>query len=419
MKTALNTYLSRLSMFSRNVRLLLLGDLLIGLGLTFWLLLFNLYLKEYGADLGLSEAGANVFIGRTMAISQVAAALFALPAAWLASRFDMKKVLIGAHLLSCLAYAACILSTRPGALRACVFFGTGFCVFFWVLAGPFTMENTTDKERTYVFSLAFTLRLVGSIGGNLLAGNLKELAFGLGLSQLEAYRLAILCGLGVSALAVVPFSLMRGGAKAEKMGSADWGFFGKAILPSALVSVGAGLIVQFMNLFLKDTFPGLKDSQIGLYLSMQSGTMVFGMLLAPLLAEKYGKVRVIVWTQLLSIPFMLTLAFTRDLRAAVVALVIRAALMNMGGPVSNTLVLELCRKSERGLLSALFTMDWNLAWSVSALIYGQMGGDYTRMFIAAVGLYMASTTCYYAFFKDSEAEMERRKKAGPEVFEPV
>ncbi|MBI4677341.1 MAG: MFS transporter [Elusimicrobia bacterium] len=426
----LRLYWSRVRMFSRNIRLLLLGDLLIGLGMTFWGLLFNLYLKELGAGLGYDEAGVGMFIGKTTAIAQAAAALCALPAGFCAGRWDHKTVLIASHLLSLAAFVAAIVSPTPGGLHAFLFLAAGASVFFWVVTGPFTMENTTAEERTYVFTLAFALRLVGGVAGSILAGHLKEAAALSGLSQIAAYRGAILAGLGVSLLGVVPFLLIRG-TRAAAVGERrlslegfrdwDWRYYGKALLPSCLLSVGAGLIVQFMNLYLKDTFPRLLDSQIGFYMSLQSATMVFGMLAAPLLAEKQGKVRTIVGTQIASLPFMLALALTHDLRVAVAAMLLRAALMNMSGPVSNTLVMELCRKREQGVLSALFTLNWNLAWAMSALAFGHMKGDYQLMFFAAIGLYIASTTLYGFLFRGAEAELERRRKAlaGPvEVFEP-
>ncbi|MBI5882640.1 MAG: MFS transporter [Elusimicrobia bacterium] len=427
----LGLYWSRLRRFSRNIRLLLLGDLLIGLGMTFWGLLFNLYLKEFGAGLGFDDAGTGMFIGKTTAIAQVAAALCALPAGFCAGRWDHRTVLIVSHLVSLAAFVLAILNPSPEGLHLCLFLGAGASVFFWVVTGPFTMENTESEERAYVFTLAFTLRLVGSIGGNILAGHVKEWAALAGLSQLAAYRAAILAGLGVSLLGVIPFLMIRSGRHEpcpQERGLSlsgirdwDWAYYGKALLPSFILAIGAGLIVQFMNLYLKDSFPGLSDSRIGFFMSLQSATMVVGMLAAPLLAEKIGKVRTIVGSQLASLPFMLALAVTADLEVAVGAMLLRASLMNMSGPVSNTLVMELCRKREQGVLSALFTLNWNLSWAMSALVFGRMKGDYKLMFFAAIGLYIISTLLYGAFFRGAEAEVERRKKAvegGLEVYEP-
>lgn len=430
MDALLKVYLSRIRMFSGNIRLLLLGDLLIGLGMTFWGLLFNLYLKAFGAGLGLGDAGVGMFIGKTTAIAQVAAAVCALPAGYCAARWNHRTVLIVSHLASVALFAAAILHPAPGGLHVLLFLATGAAVFFWVVIGPFTMDNTTSWERTYVFTMAFTLRLVGSVAGNVLAGHVKESVIAAGLSELAAYRGAILGGLSLSLLGVVPFLLIKdrpapaGSPRRLGLGDLlgmDWRFFGRALLPSAVLSIGAGLVVQFMNLYLKESFPGLKDSQIGFFMSLQSATMVLGMLAAPLLAEKKGKVMTIVGTQLASIPFMLALALTGDVRVAVVALVLRAGLMNMSGPIANTLVMELCRKREQGVLAALFTLDWNLAWAMSAMVFGHMKGNYAMMFYVAIGLYVASTALYYVVFKDAEDELERRRKAGAplEVFEPL
>ncbi|MBI5624478.1 MAG: MFS transporter [Elusimicrobia bacterium] len=427
----LRLYLSRLRMFSRNIRLLLLGDLLIGLGMTFWGLLFNLYLKQFGADMGLDDAGTGMFIGKTTAIAQVAAAVCALPAGFFASRWDHRRVLIVSHLVSLAAFVGAIISHTVSGMHFFLFLGAGTSVFFWVVTGPFTMENTSSEERPYVFTLAFTLRLVGSIAGNILAGHVKDWSALAGLSELTAYRTAIIAGLAVSLLGVIPFLLIRPrkhdacvqeeGLTLSGIRDWDWPYFVRALLPGTVLSIGAGLIVQFMNLYLKDSFPGLSDAKIGFYMSLTSATMVFGMLAAPLLAEKKGKVRTIVGTQLASLPFMLALAVTTDLRIAVAAMLIRASLMNMSGPISNTLVMELCRKREQGVLSALFTLNWNLSWAGSALVFGHLQGNYKLMFFVAIGLYIVSTTLYGMLFRGAEAELDRRKKAalgGLEVFEP-
>jgi len=406
-------YAGRLRLFSRNIRLFLLGDALIGLGMTFWMLLFNLYLKQLGLSMGMDETQAGAFIGRTTAVAQFAAAALALPAGYLAARMRHKTLLVGAQCLSTAAYIGAILAGGPVSLNVLLFWASGLAVFMHVVSGPFIMQNTGPKERTYVFSLTFTLRLAGGVIGNIIAGQLKDGAAALGIAELVAYRWTILGGLAFSLLGVIPFLLLRQEAPAESGGDRvsfselrgmNWGLFAKAILPSFILAVGAGLIVQFMNLYLKDTFPQLTDARIGFYMSLQFATMVFGLLAAPVLSERLGKVRTIVATEAASIPFMLVLALTGDLRLAVGAMVMRAALMNMGWPVYNTLVMELCTKKEQGILAALFTLDWNLSWAISALIYGRMDGDYRSMFLIAIGLYLASMGLFFVFFKDSEAD---------------
>jgi MFS family permease len=412
-------YASRLKLFSRNVRLLMIGDACIGLGLTFWTLLFNLYLKSLAAQLVLGPAETSHFIGRTTAVSQLAFALFALPAGYLAGRMRHKPMLVAAHVLSSLAYIGAALTSSPDLMRACFFFASGFMVVFWVVLGPFTMRNTSPQERTYVFTIAMILRLVGGIVGYVLAGRIKDLAGASGVGELSAYRWTIVGGLLFSFLAVIPMLRIDEDAAAPQHDRLtfrgalrmDWVLFGKALLPTAIVMTGAGLIVQFMNLYLKDTFPGLQDGQIGLIMSLQSATMVVGMLAAPLLAERLGKVRTIVGAQLASLPFMVALSLTSDLRVAVLAVAIRAALMNMSNPVANTLVLELCRGREQGVLSALFEMCAGLSWAVAALFFGHMQGDYRMMFFIAVALYFTSTLLYYAFFKETEARLSADQAA--------
>jgi MFS family permease len=426
-------YFSRLKMFDRNVRLLLLGDLFIALGMTFWGLLFNLYLRTLAIqNFNMNPMEVSAFVGDIAATGQLAAAVFSLPAGILAARWNQKYLLILAHFLSSFAFIGAILSPGPMSIQIFVFISS-LKVFNDIVTGPFVMRNSTPVERTYIFSLAFILKLGCGVFGANVAGAVKDwLAESASLTQIESYQWAILGGIALSMIGVIPFLFIRvpktkEGAERKLTLSGwrkwDWKLFAKAIIPATILSTGAGLIVQFMTLYLKESFPGIEDRSIGMYMSFQHATMILGLILAPVLAEKLGKIRTIVSTQLLSVPFMFILAVTGDITVAVGAMVLRAALMNMSGPVGDTLTIELCRKEEQEIFTALKTMFWAGSWGMSGLIYGQMkevseriygdtSHDYALMFFVAIGLYLTSTILYYVFFRNAEKEIAAARAAG-------
>jgi MFS family permease len=392
-------------MFSRNVRLFILGQFLVNLGMTFWSLLFNLYLEEAGFN--------KAAIGNTLAVGSLAAALFSLPAGFLVAYLDKRWLLIISELFTSVFAGLALTSLESPTLKSAVFMAFAFMTFSKVVAGPFIMSNTSKLERTYVFSVLFITALLAGVIGNLFAGHLKDLLHESGISVLLGYRYAIGVGVFLSLSGIAPYLFMdKTSSKEPRTGrltmrlfvikKMNWGLFTKALIPSIMISAGAGLIIQFINLYFKDTFKS-QDTAIGLYLSLQSATMALGVMLAPLIAEKLGKVNTIVSTQLLSIPFMLLLAVTGRLDLAILAFLIRAALMNMSNPVYNTLLLEQCKPEEQGMLNALLQMTASLSWSIAAVVFGSLlHGNYKVSFYIAIVLYCLSSVLYYVFFRDAD-----------------
>ncbi len=400
---ALRDYGARLKLFNRNVRLFLFGALLANLGMTFWMLLFNLYLQEVGFS--------KALIGDILSIGNLSVAAMALPAGYLAGRIKLKIQLVLMSFLSSVGFMLAILMEKPSFLIFFIVIAFGLSAFVRVLSGPFIMRNSTEKERTYIFSTLFIIFLAGGVLGNALGGWTKEAMLSGGLSAILAYRYTILIGIGASFLGLIPFLMIdeeeepKDKSRLLKLSGIrnwNWPLFGKAFLPQAMLGIGSGLIVQFMNLYFKDIFHS-NDHDIGLYMSAQATTMVLGILVAPALAERFGKVKTIVFSQLFSLPFMLILAFSISLPLALAAFVLRAALMNMSMPVGNTLVMELCRKEEQGLLQALMAMVWSSCWAISSFLYGQvLNANYTACFLIAAALYTLSSLTYYFFFRNAE-----------------
>ena len=399
-------YLHRLGLFRRNVWLFLLGIFCIGLGMTFWNLLFNLYLQESGYD--------KAFIGNVLALGNIAVAIAALPAGFLTSHIGLKTQIIGMQTLSAIAFGIAIMMDRPPLIILFVFTAFGFSTFVRVVGGPFAMRNSSPVERPYIFSTLFIIMLAGGVVGNAAAGFLTDFMMSRGIPAIASYRYVILLGVGSSMIGVIPFFFIREHEINHPTGAAptlakfrhlEWSLYVRAMIPHVLVASGAGLIVQFMNLYFKDVFNS-DDQAIGIFMSAQAFTMVFGIMLAPVLAERFGKVNTIVLSQLVSLPFILVLAFTDNLPLAVAAFVTRSALMNMSGPISNTLILELSRSEAQGILNALFMMSWSLSWAFSAFLYGKiLQANYTACFIIAAALYLASSILYYTFFRHAEKRL--------------
>jgi MFS family permease len=403
-KTLLRSY----TQFHPNIRKIMLGMLLVGLGATFWGLFFNLYL----ASLGLSKAE----IGSVLALNNLATALFAIPAAFLCRGKWKHTALVAGYAFAFICYVCAIFAGTSIWLSVFVFLSSGFGTLPRVVATPLMMENSNSTERSYVFSAFFLTNYVGSIVGFASAGFMRHEISSWIHSPLEGYRLALLGGLALSFSGLIPFFFMRRNAESDSQGDGssesrfswnllrvlNWGFLGRALVPAILIGTGAGVIVQFMNLYFKDVFH-LSDDVIGYLMAAQAVATSVGALLAPVIADKFGRVPVVVATQVLSIPFMVWMGLTHSVVVAQFCFVLRSALMNMAGPVSHAFLMESASKDDQGFLNALFACAQSATWAFAAWLYGHvLNGNYAKSFLIAAVLYAFASLFYFVFFHRME-----------------
>ncbi|MGG1616415.1 MFS transporter [Paenibacillus sp. NRS-1782] len=112
----------------------------------------------------------------------------------------------------------------------------------------------------------------------------------------------------------------------------------------------------------------LGSEQIGLLTAMNSIGMVFGAALAGILADRYGRRAILVWTLLI---FSIASGLSALATGLGVLLVLRfIAGVGLGGelPVASTLVSESVPVQERGKAVVLLESFWAAGWILSALI---------------------------------------------------
>jgi len=185
---------------------------------------------------------------------------------------------------------------------------------------------------------------------------------------------------------------------------------GKLVLPMLVTSIGAGLIMPFMNVFFRQVH-GQSDSSIGTLFAFGSLAMGIGLLIAPPLAEKYGKIQLVVITQALSIPFLALLGFSPLYWVSASAYYIRVALMNMSSPVYQTFVMEKVEPSARATVASLVSMANSFGWAFSPTISGKIQVEYgfRPAFILTIILYVISISLYWGFFWRGSAGRKKPK----------
>jgi len=413
MAIVLRNYLAKLRLFNRNIRFFLISGFLSSLGMSFYGTLFNLYLKE--------SKFSTEFVGQMLFFSTLGGLLFALPAGVISTRTNQKLFLIINSFLYVLSSALSVLFPIQNGILICVFIAGIASTFSGIVSAPLIMANTTDKERTYVFSLQFAVGLAGGAIGSSLSGFLSELLKGQGESLAYGYRLTILGGCAIAAVGLVPLVFLKiQPLKPEdkltisiaSIRSLNLRFSLKFLASRALIGLGAGLTIPFLNIYFRDVYHS-KPSNIGIYWSLSNGAMLIGALLAPLLSDKLGKVKLIVSSQLLSILFMLGLASAPTESLALIPFLIRVSLMNMSTPIASAFALEMSPKKEQGIINAMLMLSWSLPWSLSTLLGGKLIQNYGfyASFISTSILYLLSSVLFYLFFRNVEQERKVERVA--------
>ena len=169
--------------------------------------------------------------------------------------------------------------------------------------------------------------------------------------------------------------------------------------------------MPFMNIFFR-VVHHQPDPVIGNVLAWGALAMGVGLLIAPPIAERIGKIQLVVITQGLSIPFLVMLGYAPWFWMSALAHYVRLSLMNMGGPVYNAYVMENVEPRSRAMVASLTSMAWNFGWAFSPSISGwlQVNYGFGPVYLAVIITYTLSVFLYWKFFW----------KAKPaEVSEPV
>jgi len=393
-------YFSHLRGFNHNIRCVMAGSFLMTLAFSFFNVLQNLYFQ--------AEGYGEAFMGGILSTMSLGTVLFALPSSQLVDRVSFKKLLIGATLTLSTAGLFFLSSFNVYIIYPSIFIIGAVLSLQSVINAPFLMRNTSEKERMYAFSAVAAAQMLANLIGSFLAGNLGEYFTAMMKNSVNGYRSAMVAGLAISLAALIPYGLIRENMiRPEKprgfnatLRSDNWPLILKLMLPMMLVGLGAGLVIPFLNVYFKSTFHVGAD-KVGIYMSLNFALMFIGIAAGPALASRFGIVKVMVASQLLSIPFFLTLAFTTNLTLAVIAFLMRAGLMNMSWPLGQNFNMEVVGQNEQATANSLIMFSWNIAWMLSVKFGGKLiewAGGYTESMCLAAFIYIVSASFYYFFF---------------------
>lgn len=388
-------------MFQPNARLYLMTVLVTGIAMGVYRLIFNFYVLSMGYD--------EALLGKLITTNQFTALILALPMGFVVDRWGRKNGLMARSLLLAASVAGVALWPQVWVLYAMnVLFGVVQSLSA-VIMSPFLMENSGEKERTYLFSFSSGLMMVSASIGNWLGGYLPSWMgsyHNVDPESSTAYAWSLASMAFVAFLGMIPVAILKVGKSENIARNFDPlqvlrekpMLLAKLLLPSLIISVGAGLFMPFMNVFFREVH-GQSDQVIGTLFAWGSLAMAAGLILAPAIAGRIGKIQLVVLSQGLSIPFMILLGFA-PFTISALAYYVRMALMNMSNPIYQTFVMEKVDVSERTTVASLTSMVWNSGRAFSPSISGwlQVNYGFTPVFVLSIILYTCAVPLYWLFF---------------------
>lgn len=396
--------------FNRNIRMFMLANVLIQIGMGVFSVMYNLYIKELGFPETLN--------GKIIAMTSLASAIMLVPAGFLSDRFGRKKIImIGAAVAAGTLFYRSLMVSEQSLVYAAFFTGL-FMALVQVSGIPFLAENSTASERMHLFSIHFSLMtlagVVGSLGGGVLADLLHALG---GLSVEDAIKYVLILGATIFTLGLLPLAKLNPvGTRATSLDNQDDkrtpepSSFRKNVkiiilfgFANLLIGTGSGLVIPYLNLYFSNRFDA-SNSYVGLILSLGSAMTAVAMLLGPALVKRVGKVKALVIFQLLSIPFLFITGYTNSLVIASIAFLMRQALMNAGNPIQSAIAMELVQDKYKGLANSVNQMVFNVGWASTGAIstglvmtFGFYWG-YAYTFTITGVLYLIASTYFFLVF---------------------
>ncbi len=408
----LRDYWSKIKAFRPNARLYLVNVIISGLSMGVFRLLFNFYVLS----LGFNEA----LLGRLITTSSLTSLIVALPAGYLADIIGRKRSLLAGGILTSLSVAGMVIWPLVPVFYA-LNVVRGFSQSLWsITMSPFLMENSGEKERTYLFSFGLGLQTLSGFAGNWIGGYLPSwignrmsvsptgsMAYGTSIAIV-----AMMFGVGLLPLLFLRSKRQEGDERSVFAPIAyaveHPGLLGKLVGPMLITALGAGLVMPFMNVFFR-TVHNQPDQVIGTLFAWGSLAMGLGLLIAPALADRFGKIQVVVITQGLSIPFLILLGFAPIFWVSAAAYYVRLALMNMSSPVYETFVMEHVEPSARAMVASLTSMAWSFGWAFSPSISGSLQVKYgfSIPFLGTISMYILAISMYWIFFWKNKPPAQR------------
>lgn len=300
-------------------------------------------------------------------------------------------------------------------------------MFVQVCALPFIIRNTRVRLQSEAITLNYAMYSLGQIFSGLLISALVRM----GSIQIGDYLLVfsdLMILKIIAALGIISFFCLLPAKERmdhpemkisfirfhRDLGQYDWKLILIAMIPTFLLSTGAGLTIPFINLFFNSVFS--MDSDSFSEMGSVAAVLVFGgATLVPFVKRRFGFEVAITLSQTLAVLFLVIMAMTEwyadvpgMLWVAIICFLLRQPLMNMAAPMTSELTMTFVGERNRELMSSLIASIWSGSYVISARIFQWLRGNdlpYYSVLLITAGLYAAGVVAYYGVIRANRRKM--------------
>jgi len=330
--------------------------------------------------------------------------IFSVPFAILSDRYGRKLLMTVGSLISVLVLVVPGLTSSFLLLEvSAVLGGIGEAMYLstW---NAYLADTTSQEARAATFSLSFVTFTIASGVGSFLPGLFPLFP----LKLLDAHRVVFVL-LGILGLGT-PLSVVRWATdikpKTSRQGilpRKSLGLIAKFSTANMMIGLGAGLIIPLIPTWFYLRF-NETDVFSGPLIAISNIAMGLAAVASPSIARRIGLVRGIATTQILSTLFLFAMPFASNATIAAPLYVVRAMLMNMSSPLSDTFLMNMIAEDERATASSFNVVVWRLPNAASTVIGGSLlnSGDLGLPFYLCTVLYVSSIALFYSLFRHAE-----------------
>jgi hypothetical protein len=415
----LPAWLKGYSQLPPHVYAFVAAQFFISLVTTAQFLLLNLFLKSKGLD--------DPAIAALSSHRFVATFFLSIPAGlWLRGRPLRTPILIGSILYPLTALAS-LETVRLGMMNAATwsFLAMGLSSLILNVGGlPMIMRLAPKERMSESLSLLFSTWAAASICGGLLSAILQ----GIGTLHIGSLRVvfdehATLLLLTLASLIAPVFYARLPDPIPRTTRTHHWlhihredrAKLVRALAPTLCIATGAGLSIQFLNLFFSNVH-NLSSAAYSAYGTLSNILVLATGLLVPEIKRRFGWRGAILGVQTIAVLLLVLMGCTELARPAAWALplalacfILRQPLMSMAGPSTSELTMHYVGERNRELISACNGAIWSGAWWLAARTFEALRAahiPYWGVFLATSALYLLGTFAYLFLIRSVDAEEE-------------
>lgn len=290
--------------------------------------------------------------------------------------------------------------------------------FLQICSLPYILRNANEETHTESITLNYSTWSIAGIA----SGCLIAILGWINNTMFDEKSILTIIGL----LGFISFYFIQKIKINEKLPSVDtslnflrgydWSLIAKALAPTIMIAVGAGLTIPFISLFFSNVHH-LSTSTFSIIASVTSVAVAFASLQVPRIKRAIGYKVAVPTTQGISILSLVCLATTQyysevfvAVYIAIICYIVRQPLMNLAGPMTSEIVMGYVGERNREMVSALTSAIWSGSWFLSSVmfkVFRNNSWEYVEIFLITALLYTIGVIWYSYLIRDYEKRFTR------------